>query len=99
MPTIKVKEEQNKLRLVTFSDSGVLGGAVVPTTLIKLLDEDGPLTYVGEALPGTLTSEAKWRIFRLDETGAGAEELIKLFMNGSTAFDQVWDDRTTEPFS
>jgi len=65
------------------------------TPLVLLLDEVNPgkLTYVGEATPGTATSAASWRIYRLDESGGGDEELIKLYANSSTSFDQVWDDR------
>jgi len=68
---------------------------VATTPKVLLLDEVilSSFTYIGEAIPGTATAAAAWRIFRLDESGSGSEELIKLFANGSVLFDQVWDDR------
>lgn len=62
-----------------------------------LLDEvkATKLTYVGEASPNTATSAAAWRIYRLDESNTGDEELIKLYANNSTSFDQIWDNRTS----
>jgi hypothetical protein len=67
--------------------------------LITLVDESGTLTYVGQAETGTATSAASWRIYLVDETGSGDEELIKLYADGSTDFDQVWDDRTSLTYS
>ena len=63
---------------------------------VVLIDEvpSSKFTYVGEAPPGTSTTASGWRIYRLDESSGGDEELIKLYANDSTAFDQVWDDRT-----
>lgn len=71
----------------------------VPRTL--LVDEVNAqkFTYVGEAAVGSATNAAVWRIYRLDESGSGDEELIKLYANNSTDFDQIWDDRTTLTYS
>lgn len=65
------------------------------TVLTVLLDEDGYFTYVGEAIPGTSTSAARWRIFRISEPDTGNVELLKTFANGTALFDKVWNDRTT----
>lgn len=65
------------------------------TMLNVLLDEDGYYTYVGEAVPGTLTSQPKWRIFRIDESSTGSIELVKTFANGTTLFDKIWNNRTS----
>jgi len=61
----------------------------------KLVDVDtaSKYTYIGEALPATLESAAKWRIKRLDETDAHDKEIR--WANGSSAFSLVWDDRLT----
>jgi hypothetical protein len=70
--------------------------------LKTLIDEAaGDITYVGEAAPGTAESAAAWRIFRLDESEGDLAnvELVKKFAEGSTGFDQVWDDRTTLSYS
>lgn len=71
----------------------------VTTPKILLVDEIDDYTYVGEAEPGTLASEASWRIYRLDESGSGDEELIKLYANGSINFDQVWETRSGLDYS
>lgn len=60
-----------------------------------LLDEDGYFTYVGESVPGTITSQPKWRIFRIDESSTGSIELVKTFANGTTLFDKIWNNRTS----
>ena len=79
-------------------DTAQLMADLNPQYLVRV-DEVGTLTYVGEAqATGTLTSAASWRIYRLDETGP-TEELIKLYGGGSTAFDQVWDNRLVLAYS
>lgn len=71
-----------------------------PQNLVRLDEVSGDLTYIGEAeTPGTATSAASWRIVRLDESGTGGEELIKQYANGSTDFDQIWDDRASLSYS
>jgi hypothetical protein len=50
------------------------------------------VTYVGQADPGSDTSDPVWRIKRITETLTGAS--ID-WADGSGAFDQVWDDRLT----
>jgi len=69
-----------------------VGGDVTPKIL--LMDTVDEFTYVGEAIPGSATDEAVWRLYRLDESAVDGVELKKLYANGSTEFDQVWDDRT-----
>jgi len=65
----------------------------MPTNLTLLFDEDGDYSYVGEALPGTDTSTAAWRIYRLDESEAGSIELVKKYAGGTSEFDKNWDSR------
>ena len=73
-------------------DTDQLMADLNPQNLLRI-DDVGALTYVGEAqATGTATSAASWRIYRLDESG-GTEELVKLYGGGSTAFDQIWDNR------
>ncbi len=62
----------------------------------KLIDVSGVYTYVGEALPGTGTSEAKWRIKRIEELG---DDYNILWANGTSDFDKVWNDRATFTYS
>ena len=58
---------------------------------LKMIDDVAPITYIGEAVRGTATSDAKWRIKRIDETN-DPDVTIKW---ASTDFDQIWDNRTT----
>lgn len=58
-------------------------------------------TYFGEASPGTLNSEAGWRIYRYEyEMIEGDLEVIGVrFASGNTNFDKVWDDREDYEYS
>lgn len=48
-----------------------------------------PILYLGEAAPGTLDSQALWRIQRIDTTA-----VIKIeWADGNDYFDNVWDNR------
>jgi Golgi nucleoside diphosphatase len=71
---------------------------------IKRVDEiagsDPLITYIGKALPGTLTSEAKWQIQRITERSASGDDIDVDFAGFNTGeanavFDKVWDDRLT----
>ncbi len=53
------------------------------------------LTYIGKAPVGTLPAEAKWKIFRLDETSG----VIITYADGNNKFDNVWDDREAPVYS
>ncbi len=57
--------------------------------------------YFGEAMPGTLNSEAGWRIYRYEyETIEGDLEVVGVrFASGNTSFDKVWDDREEYEYS
>ena len=57
---------------------------------------DSPV-YVGYAQPGILTSDPSWKIMRLDYNGSNI--IRRLWANGNTKFDYVWDDRATYSFS
>ena len=49
------------------------------------------VTYRGDALPGTATSAASWRIQRLTQQSDGDMEI--LFEDGDDNFDNIWDNR------
>ena len=56
--------------------------------MTTLIDNAGTYTYIGEALPGTLTSAASWLISRVtNATGS--------IYQSSGKFDQVWDNRAS----
>lgn len=52
----------------------------------------GNLIYLGEAVPGTATSEAKWRIAYL--TYNASVFATRTYANQG-AFDQIWDNRAS----
>ena len=57
--------------------------------------------YFGEALPGTLDSDAYWRIYRYEYSMVGGDlEIAKIrFASGDTNFDKIWDDREDYDYS
>lgn len=57
-------------------------------------DEGATYTYIGEAVPGTATSAASWRIKRL----TNADNTI-VWAGGDSNFNNVWDDRASEAYS
>ena len=48
-------------------------------------------TYIGEAVPGTATSTATWRIQKVVVSGT----TTTIAWGGGGKFDQVWDNRAT----
>jgi hypothetical protein len=63
---------------------------------LRLDDVGSGTTYVGEALPSTVTSAALWRIKRIVETGP---DIVILWADGNENFDNVWDDRAGLSYS
>lgn len=59
----------------------------------RLIDTVDNYIYIGEALPGTETSEAKWRIKRVDQQAGDDYEII--WADGTAEFTKIWDDRLT----
>jgi len=49
------------------------------------------IAYVGESIPGALTSDPVWRIKRLDTSN---NDLITTWANGNSTFNNIWDSRT-----
>lgn len=62
--------------------------------LTLLLDDvGGGITYIGTAQPGTATSDADWKIKRLDESDS--TDIQILWADGDALFDNIWDDRVS----
>jgi hypothetical protein len=68
------------------------------TLKLKLILEEisSSLSYLGEAVPGTLDSDALWRISKI-ETISGVTTVS--FADGDASFDNIWDDRATLTYS
>ena len=65
------------------------------------IDYDGGTNaiYIGEALPGTLTSNSKWRIKKLTYDGNNNVTDIKCANGEALSFTVEFDDRTTYTYS
>jgi hypothetical protein len=55
------------------------------------------VTYRGDALPGTATSGALWRVQRLTMQSDGDTEIV--FADGDDNFDNIWDNRLSLTYS
>ena len=57
---------------------------------------DATTSYRGEAVPGTATSAALWRVQRITITG---DDLVIEWADGSANFTKIWDDRLSLTYS
>lgn len=72
----------------------------VPTTAVVVegrtekveYDVDGATEYFGFAMPGTATSAAKWKIFRIVTTNNDWE---LTYADGNSNYDNVFDNRAS----
>jgi hypothetical protein len=73
----------------------ISGGAIKPEDNVAFAQRidviSDLLIYRAEAVPGTLDSEAKWRIRRL--TIAVDDDVITEWADGAGTFTKVWNDR------
>lgn len=83
---------------VVASDGQVQVDVDVATTQYALqLDDAGSgVTYIGDAVPGTATSAATWRVKRMTETGA---DIAIDWADGDADFDNIWDNRASLSYS
>lgn len=61
--------------------------------VIQKIDDTGTYTYIGKAVPASLTSGAVWQIKRIDTSGN------TLFAGGVATFTQIWDNRASLSYS
>lgn len=75
----------------TYTDGSnqIQAEVIVPNYALRL-DDASPVTYVGEALPGTAESAPAWRIKKITETGS---DIDIEWADGAATFTKVWDDR------
>ncbi len=55
------------------------------------------VTYIGKTYAGNSPAVAEWRIQRMTSDPSGS--LVIEYANGSTAYDQVWNDRASLSYS
>ncbi len=78
---------------ITIGNPGDIG---TPSTYTTRIDEaDATTTYIGTADPGTAESAASWQVKKIVSTNPTS---IK-FADGTSAFDNVWDDRASLTYS
>jgi hypothetical protein len=82
--------------------SWVLRGSIDEVPLTTRTDTIDPaatptVTYRGDAIPGTLTSTASWRVTRLTEQADG--DLEVLYADGDDLFNNIWDNRLSLSYS
>jgi len=65
-------------------------GGLDMADLTTIIDEVGSVTYIGKALPGTLTSSPNWKVQRITDLGNGD---LEIKWADSAAFSQIWDNR------
>jgi len=58
------------------------------------VDEGATYTYIAEAAPGSLTSDAVWRVKRLTNATTSLQ-----WAGGDAGFDKIWDDRVSLIYS
>jgi len=80
-------------------DGKVLGLGVLDAALTQKMAYNGSdqLEYVGEAAPGALVSEEKWRIRKLTYSGTLLTDVQ--WASGESVFDKEWDERATYSYS
>ena len=59
-------------------------------------DVGGNISYLGEALPGSLTSAPVWRIRKLN---MASSDLVITWADGNDNFDNIWDNRLSLTYS
>lgn len=72
----------------------ILAASGGTTSYALRYDEGATYTYIGEALPGTATSAASWRIKRL----TNADNTI-VWADGDSDFDNIYDNRVSLSYS
>lgn len=55
------------------------------------------VTYIGKTYVGNATSTPEWRIQRMTSDAGGG--LVIEYANGSSNYDQAWDDRASLSYS
>lgn len=74
-------------------------GSMALATRTDTIDPDviPEVTYRGDALPGTVTSAALWRVQRI--TIQADRDTVIVFADGDDDFDNIWDNRLSLSYS
>lgn len=74
---------------------GVSSQLPMADSLAVKVTENGSVTYIGTAAPGTAEATAKWRCFKVDET-TGA---VITWADGNSNFDNTAEDLAALTYS
>jgi hypothetical protein len=85
----KVRDEDQRLEVHIMSEKEF--------TVRTEYDSESNLIYYGEAEPGSLESEARWRIKKMTWSGSNLVDIK--WANGDTLFTKIWDNRVTYNYS
>jgi len=100
VPVIQVDPKGNFVGQQMITGGG--GGrakAVEAAKLTKKLEYSGTLlTYLGEATPGSATSDPTWRVAKYTYDGSNNLTDVQ-YADGNELFDNVWDDRASLSYS
>jgi len=83
------------LEFINLGYDGVNLQKPIADSMALKLTEDGSVTYIGIAAPGTAQGTAKWQAMKLDETSG----LVITFADGDADFDNVATDLTALSYS
>lgn len=86
--------QQNTVSIVGLNPTtNTLDRMIVEGTTELLIDEASTtVTYIGESPANSATTDAVWKIFKIDST---TNPTSLKYADGSTSFNKVWNDRAT----
>lgn len=80
----------------TFNGSTLTSSELSADNLALRVDTVDSVIYLGNAVAGTATNSATWKIRRITETG---DDAVIEYADGNAAFDNVWDNRASLSYS
>lgn len=64
----------------------------------KRVDFVGDIIYRAEAVPGSLESDAVWRMYKIELSSIDGD-VVETYADGNSEFDNVWTNRLTATYS
>lgn len=93
---VLANDAEEKNYKISVGDLKIQLGDLSMADLTTLIDDVGAITYIGKALPGTLTSAPNWKIMRVEDIGGGD---LEIKWAGSANFSQIWNNRSSLSYS
>lgn len=83
-------EDYDTISTTGYGFDGTNAQRLIADNMALKITNDGSITYIGIAAPGTLQSEAKWQCKKLDKSSG----LVITYADGDANFDNVATDLT-----